>query len=257
MSETNVKLLVEYKGTAFCGWQSQKDQTSIQDHIAEAIQKTTNKSVNLIGAGRTDAGVHALGQVANFRIDHRLEPEKYKDALNYYLPDDIRIRDSSAVGIDFHARYDATFRRYRYLVATRRSALYRELRWETAAELDYSLLNRAAKAVKGEYDFAPFCVVASRKESNLCRVEFSRWYRYGPLLVFEIRANRFLHSMVRSLVGAMVNVATITQDQNERNLTLADFTDILTSSTTERVNFTAPARGLYLVSVGYPEGKTA
>ncbi len=257
MTERNIKLLIEYKGTSFCGWQSQKDQVSIQDHIIDAIQKTTGEKVNLIGAGRTDAGVHALGQVSNFRIAHRLEPEKYRDALNYYLPDDIRIRKSSEVTMEFHSRYDAVFRRYRYLIASRQSAIYRDLRWELTTELDFDMLCQAAKEVVGEHDFAPFCVVASRKENNLCRVDSARWHRYGPLYIFEIRANRFLHSMVRSLVGAMANLATVNQDRNERNLTLADFTDILTSSTTERVNFTAPARGLYLVSVGYPEEKTA
>jgi tRNA pseudouridine38-40 synthase len=257
MTERNIRLLIEYRGTAFCGWQSQKDQVSIQDHITDAIRKTTGETVNLIGAGRTDAGVHALGQVANFRITHRLEPEKYRDALNYYLSDDIRIRESSEVPTTFHARFDASFRRYRYLVATRQSAIYRDLRWEISAQLDYDLLRRAAVATTGDHDFAPFCVVASRKENNDCQVDYAQWFRYGPLYIFEIRANRFLHSMVRSLVGAMTNLASVNQDRNERNLTLADFTDILTSSTDERVKFTAPARGLYLVSVGYPEEKTA
>ena len=165
MTEQNIKLLIEYKGTAFCGWQSQKDQVSIQDHIIEAIRKTTGETVNLIGAGRTDAGVHALGQVANFRITHRLEPEKYRDALNYYLSDDIRIRESSEAPMEFHARYDATFRRYRYLIAGRQSALYRDLRWEITSELDFELLRKAAREILGEHDFAPFCHLAQRKQS--------------------------------------------------------------------------------------------
>jgi len=88
MAEKNIKLVIEYNGTGYAGWQSQKQQTTIQDTILEAVFKTTGVKVNLIGAGRTDAGVHALGQVANFRIDHRLEPSQYRDALNYYLPDD-------------------------------------------------------------------------------------------------------------------------------------------------------------------------
>ncbi len=253
MAEKNIKLVIEYDGTGFAGWQSQKQQTTIQDTIAEAIFKTTGVKVNLIGAGRTDAGVHALGQVANFIIDHRLESGQYRDALNYYLPDDIRIKSAADVGPDFNARRNATFRRYRYLIGLEKSAIYRNLRWDCRRQLDFDRLAEAAAALLGEHDFTPFCVVSSRKESNICRIDRSCWRRVGPLMVYEIRGNRFLHSMVRSLVGSMVNLAAADPDNNKLNLTLAGFKDILRSNTDQRVSFTAPAHGLYLVSVGYSE----
>jgi tRNA pseudouridine38-40 synthase len=117
--------------------------------------------------------------------------------------------------------------------------------------IDVGVLREAARAVLGEHDFSPFCVVASRKEDNTCRIERSEWRQVGPLLVYEIRGNRFLHSMIRSLVGAMVNLASHSQDANSRNLTLGRFRDIISAQTDERVVFTAPAHGLYLVSVGY------
>jgi len=251
MAEKNIKLTVQYKGTAFAGWQIQDSQKTVQGEITEAIFKTTSQRVNLLGAGRTDAGVHALAQTANFRIEHELEPERYRDALNYYLDDDIIITESCLVEHEFHARFDARFRRYRYLLSTEQSALYRDLRWEYRRVLTFERLQRAAEIVIGEHDFTPFCVVSSRKDNNICHVKHSKWRKIGPLWVYEIRGNRFLHSMVRSLVGAMVNLADKNPDNNLLNLTLEHFSDIINSQAEERVTFTAPARGLYLVSVGY------
>ena len=247
----NIKLVIQYRGTDFVGWQIQNRQKTIQGEITDAICRTTGCHVTLTGAGRTDAGVHALGQVANFRIDHRLEPNRYQDALNYYLSDDIRIMDSTAAEDAFHARHDAVSRRYRYLIGREKSALYRHLRWECPVELEFPLLRAAARLIVGEHDFAPFCVTASRRPNNVCIVYAARWYGVGPLLIFEIRGNRFLHGMVRSLVGAMVNLAAISKDNNPQNLTLQRFGDIIQASTMERVVFTAPPQGLYLVSVQY------
>lgn len=251
MSEKNIKLIIEYNGTNYSGWQSQKNGNTIQDIIIDSISKTTNQKVNLIAAGRTDAGVHALGQVANFRIDHKLEPDKYKDALNYYLPKDIRVLQSNEVDSEFHARFNAKSKRYRYLIGLDRSALYFNQRWELERELDFNLLQQSASLIVGEHDFAPFCVVSSLKDNNHCTIESSKWYRVGRLLIYEIRGNRFLHSMIRSLVGGMTNLAQINPDKNKLNLTLERFGDILNSQTDERLMFTAPACGLYLRSVQY------
>ncbi len=251
MSGHNIKLIVEYDGSRYAGWQIQKDQPTVQGLLGEAISKITGCEVTITGAGRTDAGVHALGQTANFQIEHRLEPERYAEAMNYYLPDDIRVQDSCEVPQSFNSRYDAVWRRYRYLISSKRTALYRNFRWETAGELNFDRLQQAAALLSGEHDFKPFCVVASQKEDNRCRIFHSRWFRWGDLMAYEIRGNRFLHSMVRSLVGAMVNLAQPTQDENRHNLTLARFADILQSDNEERIVFTAPAHGLYLRSVGY------
>lgn len=255
MAEKNIKLVIEYDGSRFCGWQSQKNGDSVQDEIERAVNKTTGHTIDLIGAGRTDAGVHALGQVANFKIDHNLEVLRYKEALNFYLPKSIRIKSATETALSFHARYDATFRRYRYLVSEgEKSALYYGQRWETGEKIDLELLKAAAKLVSGEHDFTSFCVVSSRKEDNYCRIERSEWRSLGPLLVYEIRGNRFLHSMIRSLVGSMINLSLRTHDKNKLNLTLAQFENIIKSGTEERMTFTAPAHGLYLVSVGYDKG---
>ncbi len=251
MPEKNIKLLIEYDGTNFSGWQSQDGPNTIQDEIQKAIYKVTNCKVNLIGAGRTDAGVHALGQAANFIIEHRLEPERYKEAINSYLPDDILIKSSTEVPLEFNSRRDAIFRRYRYLMSPEKSAVYRNQRWYQWQPVHFEMLQKAAQLVLGAHDFSSFCVTSSLKENNHCQIEFSRWYKFGQLLIYEIRGNRFLHNMVRSLVGAMVNLAQVNQDKNSRNLTLDDFKNMLSSSVKVRAVFTAPPHGLYLVAAGY------
>ncbi|MDH4034461.1 MAG: tRNA pseudouridine synthase A, partial [candidate division Zixibacteria bacterium] len=223
--------------------------------ITEAIKKITGQDVRLIGAGRTDAGVHALGQVANFHIDHHLPIEKYRAALNHHLDDDIVIREALEVPLEFHARFDARRRRYRYLLGTKRSALYRHQRWDHPHLMDSSLLNQAAAMIVGEHDFSPFCVTSSLKEDNRCTIEYSRWFFWGDLMIYEVRGNRFLHHMVRGLVATMVNLARVKPDDNKQNLTLDAFEDIMENASCDRVVFTAPAAGLYLVSVGYDEGK--
>lgn len=255
MAERNIKLTIEYDGAAYAGWQIQANAPSVQGEITEAIRKVTGREVRLIGAGRTDAGVHALGQVANFHIDHYLPIEKYCPALNHHLNDDIVIREAGEVAEEFHARFDARHRRYRYLMGLKRSALYRYRRWDYPQAVDRSLLTQAAAMIVGEHDFSPFCVSASLKEDNRCKIEYSHWFFTGELMIYEIRGNRFLHHMVRGLVATMVNLARVKPDDNKQNLTLEAFEDIMENASRERVVFTAPATGLYLVSVGYDEGK--
>lgn len=242
----NIRLYIEYKGTEFAGWQFQPGLSTIQGEIEQAIKKTTGKEVAVIGAGRTDAGVHALHQVANFKIDHTLPPEKYKNALNFYLPRVILIKDSAAVADSFHARRSALWRHYRYIIDTAKSALHFEYRWEIAHALVLSRLNDAASIILGEHDFSAFCTVASQKEQNFCRIIKAQWHNDGSLFIFDIVANRFLHSMVRSLVGLMVEVG-----KPNDCLTLKEFGDIMSSGDHTRIKHVAPARGLYLVDVGY------
>jgi tRNA pseudouridine38-40 synthase len=253
MALRNIRLVMQYDGTAYSGWQLQSRERTVQGELVEALFKLTGQRPPVIGAGRTDAGVHALGQVANVPIDHPLTAEKYRDALNYYLPEDIRIIASEEAAEDFHARFSARWRRYRYLASRETSALWRKRRWEGIPDIDFDRLRTAASLFRGDHDFSAFCVVASRQERNRCFIEHSQWRRVGPLLVYEIRGNRFLHSMVRSLVGAMINVATISPDAHPHNLTLSRLADMLATPAEQRNVFTAPAHGLYLVSVGYEE----
>ncbi len=251
MSRKNIKLIVEYDGTNYSGWQSQINATTVQDKIQDALFKTTGQQVNLLAAGRTDAGVHAHGQTANFQIDHTIEPQQYKNALNAYLPKDIRIKSASEVDLEFHSRFDALSKVYRYIIGFEQSALYYQQRWEMSEKLDFDILHNSAEIVIGEHDFAPFCVITSRKENNLCTIYSASWKIDKNRAIFEIKGNRFLHSMIRSMVGAMVDLAVIKKDNSKHNLTLESFRDIIESSTDYRIISCAPAHGLYLVSVEY------
>lgn len=245
-----LRLVIEYAGAAYAGWQRQTNGLAIQQVIEEALQKLTGEESTVHGAGRTDAGVHALGQVAHVDLVSDLAVERFAPGLNYYLPPDIRIRSCDFVPDDFHARFSARARRYRYLVSTERSALYRALRWEGIPRVSYELLQQAATQLPGTHDCSAFCVLASRQDSNDCIIEHARWHRYGELLVFEIRANRFLHSMIRSLVGSMVSLAAIDSPRADA-LTMALFADMLHRPDGRRVPFMAPPHGLYLVHVLY------
>jgi len=242
----NIRLDIEYNGTEFSGWQVQNNAVTIQGKIEEAIQKVTGQKVSLHAAGRTDAGVHALGQVANFRIEHDLPLEKYRDAINYYLPETILITGVSEVPYDFHARKSAKSRHYRYMVGIEKSALYHGFRWEYPQALNMDRMNEIAQFIRGIHDFSAFCVVSSLKENNDCDIKHSEWRRVGSLFIYEIVANRFLHSMVRSLVGTMVD-AGLEKDY----LTLTNFENIMSSGDHTRIKNVAPARGLYLVAVEY------
>jgi tRNA pseudouridine38-40 synthase len=246
LAEQNIRLDIQYKGTDFAGWQFQPNDRTIQGEIEKAIEQVTGQKVTLYAAGRTDAGVHALGQVANFFIEHNLSPERYKDAINFYLPDTILIKNSVLVPGDFNARKSALWRQYKYLIGIERTPLYYDLRWEHQCEPDLEKLNEIAEYIRGKNDYSAFCVVSSQKENNDCDIHFCGWRREESLLTFEIRANRFLHSMVRSLVGLMIEIGC-----SNENLTLSYFQDILLSKDHTRIKHVAPARGLYMVAVGY------
>lgn len=248
MALKNIRLDIEYDGTDYSGWQVQNNAVTIQGKIEEAIEKVTGQKAPLHAAGRTDAGVHALGQVANFRIDHYLPPEKYRDAINYYLPKTILITGSTEVPDDFHARKSARSRHYRYMIGLQKSALYFNHRWEYPFPLNMERMNEVAGFIKGVHDFSAFCVVSSQKENNDCEIKYSEWRMAGSLLVYEIVANRFLHSMVRSLVGSMVEAG---REGEKDYLTLNQFKDILKSCDHTLLKNVAPAKGLYLVAVEY------
>jgi tRNA pseudouridine38-40 synthase len=242
--ERNIKLTIEYDGGAYAGWQFQPNQRTIQGELEKALQKLISGKVTLYGAGRTDAGVHALAQVANFKTTNRLPMNKIRDGLNFYLPDDICILQSEEVSLDFHARYDAVYRQYRYLIGLKRTAINRDKRWEIDRDLDIQLLNKAADYILGEHDFTTCCVVSSQKEDNRCLVYASRWRRQESVLCYEIMADRFLHSMIRSLVGLMVEMAL-------GGMNMKRFKEIFNSGDHTAIKKVAPARGLYLVAIEY------
>lgn len=242
--ERNIKITIEYDGGNYAGWQFQPNQRTVQGELEKAIKKLTGSKATLYGAGRTDAGVHALGQVANFRTGSALPIGKYCDGLNFYLPEDIRILHSQSVSAAFHARYDAIYRQYRYLIGLEKSALNGRRRWEIKDKPDIQLLNDAADYILGEHDFTACCVVSSQKANNRCLVYKSHWRQHGTVLIYDIMADRFLHTMIRSLVGLMM-------ERGRGGMTMKRYKDILEGGDHAAIKKVAPPRGLYLVSVGY------
>lgn len=242
----NIRLDIQYDGTGFSGWQIQPSATTIQGEIEKGIEKVSGQKISLHAAGRTDAGVHAIRQAANFKIDHYLPAEKFKDAVNFYLPETILITDSYQVSDDFHARKSAKWRHYRYLIGLERSAFYFNYRWEYRHPLNLERMNEIARFIEGVHDFSAFCVVSSQHENNDCNIISCNWENEKSSLVFNIRADRFLHTMVRSLVGTMVEAG-----REKDYLTLEQFEDILRSCDHTRIRTVAPPGGLYLVAAGY------
>lgn len=240
----NIKLRIEYDGTDFSGWQVQPKLRTVQGEIQEKLKTILKQDISLVGSGRTDAGVHALGQVANFRTESQLETESIMKALNGILPGDIMIVKADEVDLDFNARFSARSRTYRYRIHLGRTAILRNYLWQVLYSLNLQSMLDATQHVLGEQDFSSFCVAESAKDNNLCNVISATWKRAGSELTFQIEANRFLHAMVRSLVGTLVEVG-------RGYFSVSDFVDIMKAKDRKKAGPTAPAGGLYLVEVNY------
>jgi tRNA pseudouridine38-40 synthase len=240
----NFKLLLEYDGTNFVGWQRQDNGRSVQGEIERVLSQVLQEGVSVIGAGRTDAGVHARGQVANFRSETKLCPNDILGGFNALLPDDVVVYDVEEVPVEFHARYSARERAYSYTISRRPIAVMRNYAWFVKYRLDMSLMQMAAEMIVGEHDFESFCKTASAVDHHRCTVSVSRWDDDGAFLQYEIRANRFLHGMVRALVGSMVDVG-------RGYRTVEEFRAIIGAKDRTEAGMAAPARGLCLESVAY------
>jgi tRNA pseudouridine38-40 synthase len=236
---------VEYDGTEYFGFQRQANQPTVQGELERTIQQVTGQSVSITGAGRTDTGVHALGQVIAFDVEWRHGPDTLQRALNANLAADVALTALTVTYKEFHPRFDAKRRTYRYHIYNSpvRSPLHRRRSWHVSQLLDLESMQKAAKLVIGEHDFATFGQPPSGK--NTVRQVFQAdWRRREELLEFFIEANAFLYRMVRSLVGSMKAVG-------EGTWTLEEFATALTARNRGRAAQTAPAQALFLLSVEY------
>ncbi|MCK4390603.1 MAG: tRNA pseudouridine(38-40) synthase TruA [Desulfobacterales bacterium] len=274
----NFKLIIEYDGTGYHGWQSQSNTCTIQGTIEDALKTMTGQSVTLIGSGRTDAGVHATGQVANFRVETRLTSDIFARGLNSLLPSDIVIKDCATVDETFHARYDARSKVYDYRVLNRPipAALFRQYAWHVKKRLDLEAIRTAILCLEGQHDFSAFEAAGSPRSSgvrtiinvNLTGHEvqcFGARLRLDGLkrgtscqaarrnlapkdrdgyVVFRIEADGFLRHMVRNIVGTLVDVGL-------GKISPEAFKDILISKDRKQAGATAPAHGLCLEEVKY------
>jgi tRNA pseudouridine38-40 synthase len=243
----NFKLIIEYDGSRYHGWQRQKEDRSIQGEIEKALKKITAGSVTLIGSGRTDAGVHAQGQVANFKCDTRLEPDALMNGLNSLLEGDIVIKVCEPVRASFHARYDARSKVYHYRILNRPlpAAIGRQYSWFIRKALNHEAMRAAIDLIIGRHDFKSFEGTGSARQHTTRHVYSAELTEQDSgLWVFQIEANGFLRYMVRNMIGTLVDVGL-------EKLTPHDFKRILDSKDRSQASATAPAQGLILIKVNY------
>jgi tRNA pseudouridine38-40 synthase len=248
----NLKLLLAYDGTDFAGWQVQPGSATVQGTLASAVGRITGEKVLPQGSGRTDAGVHALGQVATFMTASPIPVENLVVALNDVLPPAIRVLEASEMSPEFHARKSACAKTYRYRIyrgAIRPPFLARYV-WHYPYPLDEATICQAAPAFVGEHDFTSFAALDPERgqeeeaASNVRNIFGSVWERQGDEFVYQVRGNGFLHHMVRNLVGTFLLVGKGTLEPS-------DVQRILAARSRSAAGATAPASGLYLVNVEY------
>jgi tRNA pseudouridine38-40 synthase len=241
-----VKAAIEYLGTAYAGWQSQPDQPTVQVAIENALHVVTGERVRVEGAGRTDAGVHALGQVAAFDLPDGVDLYKLRASLNGLTRADVSVVSLEEVPAEFDPRRDAVRRTYRYTIVSGRppSALLGDRSWHVYPELDLAVLRRLAAKIVGKHDFDAFRAADCESPTSVREVFANHWSREDGVYVYTITANAFLKQMVRILVGTMVDVAL-------SKMTEAEFAALLEGGDRTAAGRTAPARGLVLVSVEY------
>lgn len=251
MSPRTVQLVLHYDGAGFSGWQRQPDARTVQGALEAGMRRLGMEDVSVLGAGRTDAGVHARGQAAGVRVPERWSPEALRRALNAVLPDDVWVASAHEMVPEFHARFSATARRYTYRVGlddTARSPFRRRWSWPVGRPLDVDALHAAAAPLVGPHVFRAFAVkgTAPEEDDHACLITIARWHLTELDAVFEVEANRFLHHMVRFLVGTMVDVAS-----GRRPVT--DIAALLRAGDNLETSPPAPPTGLCLESVRYPQ----
>lgn len=245
-----IALVIQYLGTHFHGWQRQLNQRTVQEEIEQVIESVLGRHVTLHGSGRTDTGVHAAAQVAHFEAPAHIPPHRWVDILNHRLPNsDVLVRASALVNSDWHARFSAVWRRYRYTIYTeaRPNLFIRPFVWHYYhAPLDETLMQEALNPLVGRHHLAAFHRAGSRRPHSWVDMQVAECRRQGSLIQVELQASGFLYGMVRLLVGMLVEVGT-----GERSP--ATFTEIWQQQRRDLVKYAAPPQGLCLLRVGYPE----
>lgn len=237
---------LSYKGTAYCGWQRQPNAPSVQQTIEEALSTILRENVEVVGAGRTDTGVHAAFYVAHFDTSKPIaQPDDFVYHLNALLPEDVAFGRIYTVDESAHARFDATEREYRYYIEPRKNPFTRATSWQLSAPLDVEAMNRAAAVLLTTEDFTTFAKLGSNNTNNICHIFRAEWIEIEcGMLVFVFRANRFLRNMVRAVVGTLVDVG-------RGKISPEEFAAIVASRDLSRSSSSAPAAGLFLTDVRY------
>jgi tRNA pseudouridine38-40 synthase len=243
----NIKLAIEYDGTNYHGWQIQPNAVSIQETIEDRLKKITQEEIRLIAAGRTDAGVHAIEQVANFFTKSQLDINNIQRGLNSLLTPDIIIKEISEAEQDFHARYSAKSKIYRYVILNQRfpSPLYRNFSWFIPFKLNIKEMKNAVQCLIGEHDFSSFKASRCNSHNPIREVYGISLHKDTKgFIIFEIEANAFLKQMVRNIVGTIADVG-------KGKIGVSKFEEILRAKDRKKAGITAPPQGLFLVKIKY------
>jgi len=243
----NIKLLIEYDGSGYHGWQRQPDGPTIQETIENSLSKITGENISLHGSGRTDSGVHALGQVANFNTECRVRAEEFQKGLNSLLPKDIVILGAEEAAPEFHAQFSSKSKVYIYKILNRpyRSALLRKRVWHVPYRLAPGAMSEAARELVGEHDFSAFAQAGAEVKSTVRTVTSAELKNSGEdIIEFTVEAEGFLKRMVRLIAGTLVQVG-------KGRLSPGEFADILNSGEKNKFVLAAPPFGLYLKEVRY------
>jgi tRNA pseudouridine38-40 synthase len=233
-----------YNGTHYHGWQIQPNASSVQETLNKSFSVLLNESISIMGAGRTDTGVHASEMFGHFDTEKKLDIPVLIHKLNSYLPKDIAIFNIILVHDDAHCRFDATKRTYEYHINTVKNPFLQELSWYVTQKLDVALMNEAAQLLLKHTDFQCFSKVNTDVNTFDCTIFEAYWKQENEKLIFTISANRFLRNMVRAIVGTLINIGL-------KKITLADFENIIASKSREKAGFSVPAHGLYLTNIYY------
>lgn len=246
-----IRTIIAYDGTDYVGWQTQNNGIAVQEVIEKAIYEVTGQRTSLQGSGRTDSGVHARAQVAHFDTDVRMAADKFAIALNTHLPADIRVLYSEETTPEFHARFSAKEKQYRYFVQTGAHAdvFTRKYALHAYMPLDLDVINEAAALVVGTHDFSAFMSTGREVETAIRTVSLSQWEKQGKFLVYSVQGNGFLYNMVRILVGTMLGMGS-------GRIPVDSMAKALSSLCRRDAGPTAPAHGLVLWRVKYPDFDT-
>jgi len=251
--ETNFKIVVEYNGRKFSGWQIQKDRITVQSELEKALSTILNQNIKITGSGRTDAGVHAYGQVANFHAKTNLSADQIKNGVNSIIKDPIVIKNCDLVHNSFHARYDAISKEYHYHILNRPTpcAIQKNYVWHIKKKLDLNCMQKCCQIIKGEHDFKSFMGSGSPKHSTIRKI-YSADFAIDSknvnkeTIIFKISGNGFLKFMVRNIVGSIIQAGLLKIDAQ-------GFKNILKAKNRNVAGPTAPAQGLFLMKVQYPD----
>lgn len=249
MKQPRYFLKFSFNGTSYHGWQMQNNSVSVQEVINEGLSRILREKINVCGAGRTDTGVHAKEFFAHFNTLNDLSKDERKNLvyrLNKYFPDDIAIHNIISVKPEAHARFDATSRTYKYFITQKKDPFGREFSFFLLGEIDFALMNEAAKLLFNYSDFSSFSKADTQVKTNNCKIMSAKWTEENDKLIFTIKADRFLRNMVRAIVGTLLDIG-------RKRISLDDFNNIIKSKNRSEAGYSVPGHGLFLYKIEYPD----